>query len=135
MFHVNEADDNTPFTEEVNDFLTAHDDECLMCRDANNVPEDDVLDRDITIDEIINVIKQFNNGKSGGSDGVIYDMLKHCPITVIEYMHTLFNRILRQGYFPKTWGEAIISPLFKKGSPNETKNYRVMHWKNLHKDS
>ena len=27
-------------------------------------------------------------------------------------------------YFPKTWGEAIISPLFKKGSPNETKNYR-----------
>ena len=56
MFLVNEADDNTPLTEEVNDFLTAHDDECPMCRDANNVPEDDVLNRDITIYEIINVI-------------------------------------------------------------------------------
>ena len=57
-------------------------------------------------------------------------MLKHWPITVIEYMHTLFNIkcisiILRQKcYLPKTWGEAIISPLFKKGSPNDTKNYR-----------
>ena len=123
---MNEADDNTPLTEEVNNFLTAHDDECFMCRDVNNVhvPEDDVLNRDITIDEMINVIKQFNNGKSGGSDGVIYEMLKHCPITVIEYMHTLFNRILRQGDFPKTWGEAIISPLFKKGSPCDKKNYR-----------
>ena len=96
---MNEADDNTPLTEEVNDFLTAHDDECRMCRYANNVPEDDDLNRDITIDEIINIIKQF---KSGGSDGVIYEMLKHCPIPVIEYMHTLFNRILRQNYFPKT---------------------------------
>ena len=41
-------------------------------------------------------------------------------------MHVLFNKILVTGIFPDMWGEAVISPLHKKGSRNNVKNYRAI---------
>ena len=39
-------------------------------------------------------------------------------------MVDLFNTILNTGYFPASWTEGIIIPLFKKEDPENVRNYR-----------
>ncbi len=80
--------------------MISHDDECDLCNYVNDIPDDDILNRTITIDEILNVIKLLPNGKSGGSDGMLYEMLNHGSDLLIEYLHALFNNILDRGHFP-----------------------------------
>ena len=36
----------------------------------------------------------------------------------------IFNHVLTTGSYPKAWAEGMITPLYKKGSPLQTDNYR-----------
>ena len=42
----------------------------------------------------------------------------------LPYLHTLFNKLLNTGYFPRSWAEGYIFPLHKKGNINNVNNYR-----------
>ena len=52
------------------------------------------------------------------------EFLKNGTNSLIEYLHNLFNKIFKLGYFPEHWAEGHIIPIFKKGDKNEVSNYR-----------
>ena len=44
--------------------------------------------------------------------------------TIVPSLTKLFNLCLAQGIFPDMWKQANVLPLFKKGDPSDTANYR-----------
>lgn len=64
------------------------------------------------------------NGKSGGIDGVIIEMLKTSLNIVEPYLRHLYNAILESGNYPEQWSKAVLVPLHKKGSTSNLNNYR-----------
>lgn len=42
----------------------------------------------------------------------------------MPYLCTIFNAVLSTGYFPTTWSDAILVPIFKSGKVNDAANYR-----------
>ena len=51
-------------------------------------------------------------------------MLLSAPEGVVGNIAKIFNLIYTSGIYPKQWGRAYISPLYKKGSKDLLGNYR-----------
>ena len=51
-------------------------------------------------------------------------MLKHTALSISPVLAKLFNLSLQTSYFPLIWKQANVIPVFKKGNPNLTSNYR-----------
>ena len=66
----------------------------------------------------------LSNNKSPGLDGITYEFIKNAPNRIISAICSLYNLILHTGDFPKQWCHAIITPIHKKGSKSEVRNYR-----------
>ena len=64
------------------------------------------------------------NGKAGGYDGVIFEMLKCTKVTIVPILHKLFNAIFDSGCYPQTWCDAMLTPVHKQGNINDENNYR-----------
>ena len=82
------------------------------------------LDVEITREEILKSIKQLKNGKSGGPDQLLNEFFIHGQHVLLLCLHSLFNKLLRAGYFPSSWAEVHVVPLHKKGDVNNVNNYR-----------
>ena len=72
------------------------------------------IDIEITRDEILKSMKQLKNGKNGGPDQLLNELSSHGQHVCLPYLHTLFNKLLNTGYFPRSWAEGYIVPLHKK---------------------
>ena len=83
-----------------------------------------VLDSPISLEEIKNMVKLLKSKKAPGPDKIRNEMLK----TGIQFLSTalykLFNLILHSGFFPKSWCEGIITPIYKSGNKHDPANYR-----------
>ena len=75
-------------------------------------------------DEVLNSIKQLKLNKSGGPDKLINEFFIYGSRTLTPTLCKLFNQIFDKGHFPEQWSEGYIVPLHKKGSINNTDNYR-----------
>jgi hypothetical protein len=118
---LNQTPDILPeFRQEICDVIANDDASCNAC--DNNEPS--LLNNDITIDEILHVIHGLPQNKSPGCDGLPYEILKCSSHGLVIHWCALFNCILKSGTYPDTWCDAIISPLFKKGSRTDVHNYR-----------
>ena len=82
------------------------------------------LDVEIKREEILKAIKQLKSGKSGGPDHLLNEFFIHGQHVLLPCLHSLFNKLLRAGHFPKLWAEGHIVPLHKKGDINNVNNYR-----------
>ena len=92
--------------------LAEHDVSCMLCMSVDDPVDDnhnDMLNKNITVSEIRDVINDLPDGKSGGIDGILCEMIQCGTDALITYMHVLFNKILVTGIFPDMWGEAVIS--------------------------
>ena len=87
---------------------------------------DEILDADITAEEIKTAIRHLKNGKAAGPDGIIGEILKAAEDSLVPFLVKYFNNLLKEGSFPVEWTKAIIVPLHKKGDPNDIDNYRVI---------
>ena len=76
---------------------------------------------DIDPDEIVDIIKKFDNHKSSDIPIVI---INHCALTIAPILCTLYNHYMKDGIFPSTLKFGKISPVFKKGSKDKIENYR-----------
>ena len=101
----------------------AVDDSTLLCEvTGDNYVE--VLDRDITIDEIQNGTRRLKEDKVSG-DGWTKRMLLNAPILILYAVQIIFNAILSSHFFPTKWRMTTVSELFKnKGLPNDATKYR-----------
>ena len=66
----------------------------------------------------------MSNGKSGGIDGVIIEMLKASLDIIEPYLRHMYNAVLETGKYPEQWTKAILVPLHKKGPISHPNNYR-----------
>ena len=112
---------NEEHNDNVKEYMTWHDANCEQCQTKG---ENDILDKEFTIKEIEKIIKDLQKSKSPGLDGITNDILQNASMIVIPLLCELFNKMLQSGYYPESWGEAIIVPLHKKGNVNEPSNYR-----------
>lgn len=74
--------------------------------------------------EVLNVIKNLNNSKAVGYDGINTKILKICAVTICQPLSYLINMSLEEGTFPKSLKKSIVKPIHKKGDPTEMNNYR-----------
>ena len=81
------------------------------------------LDVPFMDEEIKLGINSLINNKAAGSDELVNELYKVC-IDLQPRLTVLFNKILYSGKYPRGWTCGIIIPIFKKGNPNDIKNYR-----------
>ena len=99
--------------------------------DQESVPDnnlnaniDSELNADISGDEVKRAVQSLKKGKSGGTDGIVPEMLKLGGEEVITFLTKLFNKVFSSGVYPEEWSKAIVIPIFKKGDVNLPDNYR-----------
>ena len=65
------------------------------------------------------------NGKSPDTRGIVAELLKHCGKVMLQAVADLFNDILMPSApVPEEWKMTRLRVLFKKGSAQDTENYR-----------
>ena len=97
-----------------------------MGKKANDITtnkEGGPLDFDFTIDEISTQLKSLKTKKSA-STSITNEMLKSNIPVIATSLVKIFNFVLDNRVYPKTWNISHISPLFKAGDPSEASNYR-----------
>ena len=69
-------------------------------------------------------MKKRQNLKSGVLFGIPSSMLKLLSNELCRPLYIIFNSSLLSGNIPKIWKKSIITPIFKKGEPSNSNNYR-----------
>ncbi|OIR56586.1 MAG: uncharacterized protein A8A55_2666 [Amphiamblys sp. WSBS2006] len=93
-------------------------------KQALGLPE---LNEDISLAEVLCTMAQMRNGKAPGLDGLPLELVKPLryevnPLTVCLWK--ALNHHWITGTAPRAWKEAMVVPIFKKGSPTDPSNYR-----------
>ena len=86
--------------------------------------EIEVLDKPITLSELLKTTSNLKNKKACGLDYISNEMIKCSVHTLGDLILKLFNTILNSTIFPKQWCEGFILPIFKSGDPFDPTNYR-----------
>jgi exonuclease III len=72
------------------------------------------LTKEITQEEISNVIKNLPNNKSPGTDGLTYEFYKLSEETITPVLYGVFNHALSSGIMPTSWCKSLITLIPKK---------------------
>ena len=89
----------------------------------HNITSSFVFDT-VTPDHVSKIIRKLKSKSSFGHDGLSSIQLKYISNAVITVLTHIINQSLCTGIFPETLKIAKISPIFKKGDPHITDNYR-----------
>ena len=91
--------------------------------DVNTV-HDELLDSEITEDEVRKATRRLKSGRAVDADQVLNEFLKSTERVILPVLVKLCNAIFNQGIFPEEWTKSIIVPLHKKGDCDNPDNYR-----------
>ncbi|KAL4084839.1 hypothetical protein QTP88_027723 [Uroleucon formosanum] len=75
-------------------------------------------------EEIENLIKRLKNNKATGDDSIVAELLKKGGTMLVSKITEIIKTIWKTRTIPEEWKTAIICPIFKKGNPTKTENYR-----------
>ena len=93
--------------------------------ELSNIPPNKILNRPFTPQDIMEALAKLKKKKSGGSDQIINEFLKHSRHEFASYYTRIFNSILESGHLPDDWCSSVIRPIYKnKGDPSDPNNYR-----------
>ena len=84
----------------------------------------DILNQDISPDEVSRAIKRLKDGKAAGEDQITNEFLKASTPNIQEAIANLFNQCLSTRCYP--WKTSLVTPLFKKGDRYDPNNYRAI---------
>ncbi len=103
-------------------------DEVLDTLSATLKKEDtNMCDRDISIEEIKEAIKQTKPNKSPGSDGLTHEFYKTFIEVLTPILWELYKNMEERGEVPESMSLGVISILYKnKGSRLKLENYRPL---------
>ena len=79
---------------------------------------------EISIQDVKDVLLHLNVSKASGPDLISPRLPKEGADILVYLFSIVFNRSLSQGYFPYSWKEAKVSPIFKKDDRSLPSNYR-----------
>ena len=83
--------------------------------------DDAFLDKGIEKAEIAECLKKLKNNKTGGSDGLVGELLKYGGSGMVCLLEQLFSVVWHEETVPR---EGLIVNLFKKGDREDPGNYR-----------
>ena len=92
------------------------------CDDRNF--EDPLNNVVFTKEAVRKKLKNIDPSKSRGPDNIDSCVLKELADQLCEPITILFQRSMNEGTLPKTWKDANVTPLFKKGQKSKPNNYR-----------
>ena len=75
-------------------------------------------------DEVYELMKQLEERKAVGPDGISGQILKECKNQLIDPIYDLIKCSVQTGKVPKEWKRADIVPIYKSGKKDEPLNYR-----------
>ena len=86
---------------------------------------DSLLDKVIEKGEIAKCLRNLKNSKTGGSDGIVGELLKYGGSAgMVDLLEQLFSVIWQEEIVPRQWREGLIFNIFKKGDREDPANYR-----------
>ena len=95
-----------------------------MTPDGNITRLNEVLDQDITAEELSNGIRSLRKNKAVSEDTISNEFLRSSGQNMQSAVLHLFNQCLSIGVYP--WGTSVVTPLHKKGSIYDPNNYRAI---------
>lgn len=108
-------DDFYSYFKEIYDVTIGDVDSCVHNDSVNNdLIFDEMLDVEITIEEVRAAIKKLKRNKSPGIDGIIGEMFIYGEDILSPILAKFFNIIFENGIFPSNWTHGIIVPLPKR---------------------
>ena len=75
-------------------------------------------------DEVFKALMSIDPSKACGPDCIPGRLLKEGAPWLFEPLAALFNQSLKSGQLPSDWTSANVTPVHKKGSKHDPKNYR-----------
>ena len=69
-------------------------------------------------------LRNLKNSKTGGSDGIVGELLKYGGFGMVDLLEQLFSVIWQEEIVPRQWREGLIVNIFKKGDREDPANYR-----------
>ena len=81
--------------------------------DSNNI----FLDSEINM-EIRDAVFMLKSNKAPGLDNLPADVFKSTFDIILPFLSKLYNKLVNDHEYPISWGQGIITPVFKKGDKN-----------------
>ena len=78
----------------------------------------------IAEEDLLRRLSQLNTNKAMGPDGIHTWLLKEGRYGLCKPLTMLYNLSLKRGKLPQDWKQALVTPIFKKGSRYDPNNYR-----------
>ncbi|KAK3545526.1 hypothetical protein QTP70_008037 [Hemibagrus guttatus] len=76
-------------------------------------------------DEVRKALKRMKSGKAVGPDDIPVEVWKCLGEAAVEFLTSLFNRVLDSEKMPEKWRRSVLVPIFKnKGDVQSCSNYR-----------
>ncbi|KAK3561320.1 hypothetical protein QTP86_030618 [Hemibagrus guttatus] len=76
-------------------------------------------------DEVRKDLKRMKSGKAVGPDDIPVEVWKCLGEAAVEFLASLFNRVLESERMPEEWRRSVLVPIFKnKGDVQSCSNYR-----------
>ncbi|KAK3559452.1 hypothetical protein QTP86_013634, partial [Hemibagrus guttatus] len=76
-------------------------------------------------DEVRKDLKRMKSGKAVGPDDIPVEVWKSLGEAAVEFLASLFNRVLESERMPEEWRRSVLVPIFKnKGDVQSCSNYR-----------
>ncbi|KAK3536039.1 hypothetical protein QTP70_025506 [Hemibagrus guttatus] len=76
-------------------------------------------------DEVRKALKRMKSGKAVGPDDIPVEVWKCLGEAAVEFLTSLFNRVLESERMPEEWRRSVLVPIFKnKGDVQSCRNYR-----------
>ncbi|KAK3507467.1 hypothetical protein QTP70_021829, partial [Hemibagrus guttatus] len=76
-------------------------------------------------DEVRKALKRMKSGKAVGPDDIPVEVWKCLGEAAVEFLASLFNRVLESERTPEEWRRSVLVPIFKnKGDVQSCSNYR-----------
>lgn len=86
--------------------------------------EDQLIDIDISDEDIRTTLSKLKPGKSMGTDDIHPYALRETASSVAKPLGIIFRQSIREGAIPNQWREAYVTAIHKKGDKTRPQNYR-----------
>ena len=79
---------------------------------------------EITEQGVYNILSNCDSSKSPGPDSIHPYILKTTLTKISPMLTHIFKQSLESGTVPSEWKHAYVTPIFKKGTKSDPRNYR-----------